>query len=297
MRSTALAISTAVLLVAGCSKPAPGSDIATAPPGSSGGPQSDRRAAAEPSKPSASNKGPAPVVATLAYAYTYAVEAPPRRIQDLVTRQQDICRAAGPDNCQVTGSTIRDHGKDDVSASLALRASPAWLAPFRPQIDRDVKAAGGRVDRENTQSEDLSRFVTDTEAGIRAKTALRDRLQTLLETHSGKISDLMEIESQLTAVQGDIDATQSELTAMRGRLQMSTLSIDYEPKASLAGRLELGALGRAVSGSVGLFVQALSLLVICIAALAPWAAVLAGAAWIARRLPRRRTVQPSKPAG
>ena len=83
------------------------------------------------------------------------------------------------------------------------------------------------------ESEDLTRQIVDTEAAVRARTALRDRLQAILATRPGKLSDLLEVEKELARVQGELDATQSELAVMRTRVVTSLLTITYSSGASL----------------------------------------------------------------
>jgi hypothetical protein len=108
---------------------------------------------------------------------------------------------------------------------LEVQATAPWIARFR--AGAEAKAAGGRLDGAQVQSEDLSRSIVDTEAAVRAKAALRDRLQQLLADQPGKLSDVMDVEHELTQAQTDLDATQSELAVMRTRVATSKLAIAY----------------------------------------------------------------------
>ena len=55
------------------------------------------------------------------------------------------------------------------------------------------------------ETDDLSRSIVDTEAALRSKRALRDRLQALLQRPADKVQDLFDVEQQLTQVQTEID--------------------------------------------------------------------------------------------
>jgi hypothetical protein len=229
----------------------------------------------------------------LAYAYAYEMEAPASRIPGLVAEHQAACVAAGPALCQITASTLTNSGKDDAQASLQLRGAPAWLTQFRGRLSHDAQQAGGRVVRDNVTTEDLARQITDIQAAIRAKTALRDRLQTMLETHPGKIDDLLEVEKTLADTQGELDATQSELAMMRQRVETSVVTIDYHAAGAFAAGGAWRPLALALSQSTKLFAGTLAALVAVLVAVAPWAAVTAMAAWLVAWLRRSRAKRPS----
>jgi hypothetical protein len=237
--------------------------------------------------------GAQPALAMLAYIYDVALVAPAEKIEPLVARHEAACAAAGAALCEVTGSTLEARGKDNVHATLAIRAAPDWLTRFRSTLAADAKASGGRLARATTASEDLSRQIVDTQAAVRAKTALRDRLQTILETRQGKMSDLVDLETSIAQLQGELDATQSELAMMRERVATSAMTIEYQSSGVLAPEGTLAPLGKAVDAFSGHFVAALAVMIQIISWLAPWALV-GGLAWIMRgrvdrmlgRLPR-----------
>ena len=108
-----------------------------------------------------------------------------------------------------------------------MRGDPVWLDRFRGGLETDAERVGGKVRVSGTDTEDLTRQVIDTEAAVRAKTVLRDRLQQMLKTRSGKLPELLETEQELARVQGEIDAARSELSVMRARVQTSELRLEY----------------------------------------------------------------------
>jgi hypothetical protein len=233
---------------------------------------------------------PVPVGAPMmAYSYTYGVEAAAGRVKALEARHEHACAAAGPAQCVVVGSEVSEHGRDQVEAKLTLRAAPAWLAAFKAGLAKEADDAGGRVTHAEVSSEDLSRQIVDSEAALRAKTTLRDRLQQILATRPGKVSELLEVETSLSEVQGQIDTANSELTMMRQRVATSELEVDYESAGVLAPQGVFSPLGRAFSDFLGTAIQALAAMVSLVAGLGPWVLVLGGLAWLFRkRLPRPR---------
>jgi hypothetical protein len=248
----------------------------------------DAPAAAKPAAPPV----PAPIsVAQLAYSYAYSLSLPAGRIQGLVERHQQACAAAGPATCQVISSKLSSQGRDIAEGHLELRATPAWLGQFRGGLDAQARALGGRVASAQIDTEDLSRSIVDTEATIRAKTTLRDRLEKLLAERPGKLSDLVDLEQALAGVQGEIDTTQSELAVMRTRVETSKLDIDYEATGMIAPDGVASPLRRAADGFIGNMLTVFAFLVTLASYLLPLAIVGVPAGWLIMRLRPKKTAK------
>ena len=131
MRALAMAAAVVATLLVGCSKPAAYQNFSDErtearlikPPPPPGAPKAEDATATPDAAPTPIAQPSAPM---LAYAYAYGVEAPPARIVDLVAKHQRACAAAGAAVCQMTGSTMETQGRDQIHATLALRATPAW---------------------------------------------------------------------------------------------------------------------------------------------------------------------------
>jgi len=278
----------AALSLAACNKP------------SSTGAAQDAAAVA-PAPPDAKAKSPpgAPIVsaAMLAYTYGYDLIAPAKALPDLFAQHQKACADAGPAACQVVGAAMSQGDDKTVTGRLTIQARPDWLAGFRERLAGDAKAAGGRIADSRTESEDLTRQIVDTEAAVRARSALRDRLQAILATRPGKLSDLLDVEKELARVQGELDATQSELAVMKTRVATSRLTINYSAGASLlAPRGAWAPLAEAVRGAAGGLATTLGFMVTLIVLLGPWAAAAAVGFLIMRRFrPRKPRLAPDDP--
>ena len=281
MRRVSTVIQAAVLsalLLAGC-KPKPAYDgqaqIAT----------EEVAAAKGPARPAAPMPASAPM---LAYDYNYELRAPAEQVRPLLARHEQACRAAGPAVCQVLAADTQSDG-DEASGTLKLRAVEAWTARFRGGLEADARSAGGRVERSAVATEDLTRSIVDTGAALRAKTLLRDRLEKLLAERPGKLSDLLDLETEIAKVQGEIDAGQSELAVMNDRVAMSTLTVNYSADGRLLGRRATEPLSNALEDFFGHAIAALAMLIALLSYLLPLL-VIAGLGWIGvGRLRRRRT--------
>ena len=252
-----------------------------------------------PAQPRVGPAAPANAAPMLAYSYGYGVEAPAAKVRPLMSAHERACAQAGRETCQVIGSSVQSRGRDAVYGELQLRATPAWIASFRAGLADQAAKAGGRITQDTTESEDLTRQITDTEATLRAKTTLRDRLQNLLQSHPGKLSDLLDVERELARVQGEIDSMASELAVMRARVATSALTIRYMSEGVLAPAGVAAPLKQSVVDFIGIVFFTLAAMVRLVAWLLPWVLVGGILLWVfRRRLPRLRWPfrRKSKPA-
>lgn len=228
-----------------------------------------------------------PGAAQIAYSYSYSLEVPAQAAPALMSRHEQACVAAGAAACQVIGSRSDRRGRDDQWARLEIRATPAYIARLRGSLAEDAKGAGGRVAGEATESEDLTRSLSDTTARLNALTTLRDRLQQLLATRSGPLDQLLQVERELARVQGELDATRSALETMRTRVATSRMTIDYRAAGQLAPDSAFRPVSEALSNALQVFMTTLGALILIIAGLAPLALIVAPLVWLGLRWRRR----------
>lgn len=242
--------------------------------------------------PAAPPPKPAPIQTQeanyLAYEYEYQIVTPAGRVDDLSKKHASLCRQAGAAVCQVLSEQTDTNGRETITARLELRADPRWLDRFRAQLGADASSVGGRVSRTSTTSEDLTRQIVDSEAMLRSKRALRDRLQELVKRPSSGIKDLLATEEALARVQGEIDAEASELAMMQGRVQMSKTILNYQSEAVIAPD---GPFAPVVSAAASFFpnlMAAIGVVITTLAFVLPFAPVIAGAVFLFRRFRKKR---------
>jgi hypothetical protein len=199
--------------------------------------------------------------------------------------------------CQVLSSSLTEYGDDNLGASLTLRAVPDWLATFRGGLQADARLADGRIVASSVQAEDLTRTLVDTEARLRAKRTLRDRLEKLLTTQSDDIGDLLAVERELARVQSELDFAQSSLEIARKRVDMAMLDLNYQSTPAALGRNTFAPIGSAFNNFMGTFSSAVALIIKLIAGLTPFVLVGAPAVWLLRRWWRGRRSGNTVPGG
>ncbi|MEO1039354.1 MAG: DUF4349 domain-containing protein [Pseudomonadota bacterium] len=231
--------------------------------------------------------------ALLAYSHSLSLRLPGQALGALYQSHVEACEAAGLDVCQIVNANLSNAASDRASANLALRAAPGWIAIFKTGLSGELEAADGSVIHDQTRVEDLTTQIVDGEARLRARIALRDRLQTLLETREADLDDLVAVERELARVQGEIESRESVIAALRQRVQMSQLWIDYQPAITPATRSNFAPISDAISNMGRVFAEAFGALILFLAAILPWTVIglpllwLLGR-WIGRVIARRR---------
>lgn len=244
-------------------------------------------APAASSSPDAAPPAAAVQAASIAYVYRYGLELPADRAPALMNSHEQACVSAGPAVCQVIGAQSSRYGRDELTARLEIRATPAFLAAFRARLAGDAESAGGRVVMAATDSEDLTRALVDTEARMRALSTLRDRLQQLLATRSAPLEQLLETERELARVQGELDAARSTLEVMRTRVATSRLIIDYRAQGQLAPDSAFRPVSEALDSALTVFMSVVGALILFLAGVLPILIILIPLGWLILRWRRR----------
>ncbi|MEM9738652.1 MAG: DUF4349 domain-containing protein [Pseudomonadota bacterium] len=215
-----------------------------------GPPSMMREAAPSPAPPPpAPNAEPAPDAAEqyIAYSHSLGFRVPVAQVEPVMLGHVEACMAAGTSICILTNSNLNNQSDDYVTGSLSIRAKPDWIEAFIEGVDAEAEGAGGEISYRNTSAEDLTRTIIDTGARLDASKTLQTRLQSLLETRDGDLSELLAIERELARVNSEIDSTESYLRALRLRVSMSQLTVNYETKQTAFGPRRENPLGRALS--------------------------------------------------
>jgi hypothetical protein len=311
MRRNAALLLSALVLVACSSEQQEAADeartlgvMATAPAASASA-ESTARDAPPPPPPPPQGAGALPATAAparasttplLAYEYAYSIVAPVAQVVPLARRHEQACLAAGPLVCQVVGAQNAAAGKDRVTAELTFRATPAYVQRFRDGLQREVDGARGDIRDSRVSTEDLTRGIVDTEAGLRARQLLQGRLEQLIASRPGNLQQLLELERELARVRGEIDAMQSNLEVMRARVRMSKVTLHYASRGSVLSDQSFNPLGRAGRDFLNNMAQSLAVMIDALSILAPWLVAAGLGIWgVTSWRRRRRVAAPAAP--
>jgi hypothetical protein len=235
-----------------------------------------------------------PPLPELALAYKVGMVLPADQVLPLMESHQEACERAGPLQCQVLGAQAKTESQDRASAELDLRATPAWMRAFRGRAEADAKDAGGKVRTSGTVGEDLSQPIVDAEAAQKARAAERDRLRVLMERRTRSLDDTLQVEQELTRVQGEMDAAASEMALMKNRVAMQTLTVEYQSTAMAPADGAGAPVAEASRHFVDHMAVVFAMLINIASVLAPFALIGAPVAWFFSRRSRvKRAVPPA----
>jgi hypothetical protein len=128
----------------------------------------------------------------------------------------------------------------DTSSARTLRGTLRVPADRMATVLAQLRAMGQVV--EDTQgSQDVTDQIVDLDARVVSARATEVRLIQLIRERTGKLSDVLEVERELTRVRLDIERLMAEKTNLDRRVSYTTIdvTITEERKASLDGPLSL----------------------------------------------------------
>ncbi|WFL77910.1 DUF4349 domain-containing protein [Altererythrobacter arenosus] len=218
----------------------------------------------------------------VAYRYALGFRLPATAIKPLQERHADLCEALGRSKCRIISMRQAEQDGDYSYGNLQL----AVIASEARRFSKELENASGKVDGELISSsidgEDLSKAIVDTEARLRARTLLRDRLMEVLRTRKGTVPELVQAERGVAQVNEEIDQAQSWLREMRNRVAFSQMQITYESGTPTSGgfidpiRDAWGSIGKILGTMIAFIILAATILV-------PLGLVVWGAARLWRR--------------
>ena len=197
----------------------------------------------------------------MAYVLDYGFRLAGEAIAPLQQQHADMCEAQGPYACRIISLSRTGEEEDEIHGELQLAVASDKARGFGALLSAAAEAADAEAFRANIQGEDLSKSIVDTEARVRSRIALRDRLMEVLRTRQGKVEELVEAERQVAAVNEEIDQAQSWLKEQQGRVAFSRVTLSYEsatPGGSFLRPVE-GALG-SLGGIFGMLAAVLIVL-------------------------------------
>lgn len=187
-------------------------------------------------------------------------------------------------SCRVLGMELSgDRSRDDLRGALQLAVAAGQARALGALIEDEAEDAGAEQLAANINSDEVSKQIVDTEARIRAREELRDRLMDVLRTRKGSVKELVEAERSVAQVNEEIDQARSWLAETNGRVAFSRVDLEYTSGAATTGAFMApvnDALG-SIGGILGTIVAAL---IVMLAIVLPLGGIAAAAAWLRRKL-------------
>jgi len=220
----------------------------------------------------------------MAYVYDYGFRLEADRIADLQERHADMCQAAGPYVCQIVSQSHSgriDDGYANGRLELAVIADQA--RNFGTRLGAAAESAGGEQVNTAITGEDLTKNMVDTEARLRSRIALRDRMMEVLRTRQGSVEELVEAERNVARINEEIDGARSWLDEMRQRVAFTRINIDYSTQAAPTSDF-LGPVGTAVASIGSILGYLLAIMIVLGTVAIPVTASVYAVRWAKARL-------------
>jgi len=218
----------------------------------------------------------------IAYSYQYGYRLPAEEIPKAQQAHVTLCEKRGPKICRVLNMENSGGEGDYATGMLHLEVAAKQARPFGAELAKAADDYGGSQIAASISGEDLSKQIVDTEARLRSRVLLSQRLTELLRTKSGSVKELVEAERAVTQVNEEIDQARSWLKEMRGRVTFSKIIVNYQSNAPGSGgfmqpiRQAFGGVASIMGNSVGAAITFIALTL-------PWILMLALGIYLRRR--------------
>ncbi|MDG2005316.1 MAG: DUF4349 domain-containing protein [Novosphingobium sp.] len=203
----------------------------------------------------------------IAYIYEYGFRIAADTIPDLQRKHADLCEKQGPQYCRILEMQQSGSEGDYASGSLELAVAAPRARAFGSNLTKLADEAGGKAVSSGISGEDLSKQIVDTEARLRARTVLRNRLMEVLASRKGTVAELVEAERGVAQVNEEIDQASSWLAEMQGRVDFSRVNINYASGSPSGGgfmepiRGAIGSIGTILGTVFAVIIVLLTILV------------------------------------
>ena len=135
---------------------------------------------------------------------------------------------------------------ESVYQNITIRVPSASFDRFIAEISQGVK----HFDRKEISAQDVTEEYIDVEARLKTKRVLEKRYFELL-AKATKISEMLEIEKELSAIREEIEAKEGRLKYLKNQVSMSTVNLEMyttNPSESGATVSYFGKMGNALKG-------------------------------------------------
>lgn len=218
----------------------------------------------------------------IAYSYDYGFRLPSAEIPKAQQQHISLCNQMPANGCRVLNMSNSGGEGDYANGRLHLEVTAPKARVFGEQLAEAVDQNGGSQISSSIQGEDLSKKIVDTEARLRSRVLLSQRLTELLRTRKGTVAELVEAERAVTDVNEEIDQARSWLKEMRGRVAYSTVMVNYQSGAPGSGGF-MRPIREAFGGIASTLGYSVAAAVTLIAVTLPWILLLALGIYLRRR--------------
>jgi hypothetical protein len=138
---------------------------------------------------------------------------------------QKITAFANEERGYVATTNSQKQANGKLRGQVIVKVLPENLDRFLQKI-RGL----GELKNQTLGTEDVTRAYFDTDARLKNARVMEERLIEMLKTKTGKVSDLLQVEKELSRVREDIEKMQGELKYLDSQVQFATVTISLAEK-------------------------------------------------------------------
>jgi hypothetical protein len=138
---------------------------------------------------------------------------------------QKITAFANEEHGYVATTNSEKQANGKLRGQVVVKVLPANLDAFLQKI-RGL----GELKNQTLGTEDVTKAYFDTDARLKNAHVMEQRLIDMLKTKTGKVSDLLQVEKELSRVREEIEKMQGELKYWDSQVQFATVTISLAEK-------------------------------------------------------------------
>lgn len=151
----------------------------------------------------------------------------------------------------------------------------------------DISKGVTYFDNKEISSQDVTEEYIDIDARLKAKKILEARYLELLKK-ANKVSEMLEIEAQLSAIREEIEAKEGQLRYMQSQVSMSTISIEFYKTVANEGGATI-SYGSKIWNAIASGFNGISSFFIGLLSIWPFLIILAAAVYYIRKRFKKKT--------
>lgn len=183
----------------------------------------------------------------------------------------------------LSSSQVSQDDDGNRSATLTLR-----IPSERFGLAVDELKGVGEIDRESTNTQDITKTYFDLDTRLRVKREAEQRLREILRERTGDLSQVLAVEGELTRIVEEIEQIEGERRFYDRQIAMSTLTLEIYDQGAAIGPGLLSPVSDAFADALRVLAQSVAFLVYLVAFLVPWLALTAIIWWVIQLVRRRR---------
>lgn len=196
--------------------------------------------------------------------------------------------------CEVISSSLTmQTNESSPSGNVSVRVAPGDLQALVNRL-QDI----GKIIQHNTERQDETASVVDTDAKIKNLNAFRDNLRAMLSKPNLTVDNIVEINKQLTDTQADLDSETAQRKILANETEKVAVDISFNVGTSGPPAGVLANIWNALLDAGATLLGSVETLLTVVIFLIPWAILLFLIVWLtikARRRSRRRPIPATAP--